>query len=215
MPVESGLVGFAAKPVFTPFESDMSLDDSQIMRQVQEGRFEPFDELVRRYRGALLRVAESKLGNAAWAEDAVQETFIAVFAARDTFNPSFAFRTWLWTILLNVCRRQLKRRARQPQSVPTHIAFASSSKLTSEEPVHHESGLTRAILNERDAKLREVLLKLPDAQADALRLRFFGGLQFQEIADAMDCSLNGAKMQVKKGLLALAETLRHEEGDER
>src|SRR5689334_21955984 len=141
----------------------MPLDDAQIMRLVQEGRFEPFDELVRRYRGPLLRVAESKLGNAAWAEDVVQETFLAVFAARDTFNPSFAFRTWLWTILLNLCHRQLKRSGRRRQEVSTQTAFASDGGAGQVEPVHHESGLSQALLAERDARLRELLRKLPEA----------------------------------------------------
>ena len=47
-------------------------------------------------------------------------------------------------------------------------------------------------------------------QADALRLRFFGGLTFPEIAAAMGCSEPGAKNRVKSGLLKLAEWLRPE-----
>lgn len=192
----------------------MSLDDAEIMRLVQNGELEPFDELVRRYRRALLRVAESKLGDAAWAEDVVQETFLAVFAARDTFNPSFAFRTWLWTILLNLCKRHLKRRGSRVRETSSYTAATSVGQNRTAEPVHHETGLSKALLAERDAKLHAVLRQLPDAQADALRLRFFGGLQFQEIAEAMGSSLNGAKMRVKHGLLSLAETLRKEEGEE-
>jgi DNA-directed RNA polymerase specialized sigma24 family protein len=46
-----------------------------------------------------------------------------------------------------------------------------------------------------------------------LRLRFFGGLKFQEIAAAMDCSLTTAKTRVKQGLLQLSEWLK--EGAER
>jgi sigma-70-like protein len=46
---------------------------------------------------------------------------------------------------------------------------------------------------------------LPTAQADALRLRFFGGLKFEEIADAMQCSLGTAKNRVRWGLMRLAD----------
>jgi RNA polymerase sigma-70 factor (ECF subfamily) len=51
------------------------------------------------------------------------------------------------------------------------------------------------------------LARLPAAQADALRLRFFGGLKFQEIADTMPCSLNTAKNRVRDGLARMAEML--------
>ena len=44
-------------------------------------------------------------------------------------------------------------------------------------------------------------------QADAIRLRFFGGLKFQEIADAMDCSLSTAKNRVRWGLTTISEKL--------
>ena len=94
----------------------MSSDDSQLMRQVQAGEFRSFDLLVERYRPALLRVAAGMLGDQGLAEDVVQETFLAVFAARHTFDPAFHFRTWLWTILLNFCRRHAARRGRANRS---------------------------------------------------------------------------------------------------
>src|SRR5690606_31307260 len=112
-------------------------DDAQIMQQVQGGEFELFEQLVARYRAPLVRVAASKLNDRALAEDAVQETFLAVFAARHTYDPRFAFRTWLWTILLNVCRRQLRKRQNRPQELSRSV-FGPSASLP--EPVIHEGG---------------------------------------------------------------------------
>src|SRR6516162_4317349 len=82
----------------------MDLDDTQLMRRIQAGEIELFDLLVERYRRPLLSVAWSKLGDRARAEDVVQETLLAAFASRATYNERFAFRTWVWTILLNLCR---------------------------------------------------------------------------------------------------------------
>jgi RNA polymerase sigma-70 factor (ECF subfamily) len=189
------------------------LDDVQIMQRVQRGQLELFDELVARYRGPLVRVAQSKLGDAGWAEDVVQETFLAVFAARDTFNPDFSFRTWLWTILLNLCRRQLKRNSNRRHEL-SDLTLESSGEAVS-QLLNHETGLSRAMLAERREALLARLGELPDAEADALRLRFFGGLQFDEIAQTMDSSVSGAKRRVKNGLLKLAASLVDEAGDER
>lgn len=57
---------------------------------------------------------------------------------------------------------------------------------------------------ERAELLEKSLERLPEPEADALRLRFFGDLKFQEIADTMQCSLGTAKNRVRKGLVRLA-----------
>lgn len=182
------------------------------MRGVQAGRLELFDQLVVRYRGPLLHVAWSKLGDRAWAEDVVQETFLAAFAARHTYLPEFSFRTWLWTILLNLCRRQWKQRAARPQETSSS-SFGGPRSFP--EPAYYDSGLSQLLGVEQREDLVTLLAKLPEPQADALRLRFFGGLQFAEIAQAMNSSVSGAKQRVKCGLQTLAQLFREREGDSR
>ena len=59
-------------------------------------------------------------------------------------------------------------------------------------------------------ELESLLARLPEAQADALRLRFFGELKFQEIADAMGCSLATAKNRVRWGLTTLSSMMQSE-----
>lgn len=189
----------------------MAADDAMIMQAVQRGDFDQFDLLVERYRLPLLRVAGSKLGDSTWAEDVVQEAFLAVFAARHTYNPQFAFRTWLWTILLNLCRRQLKRHHNQPRQTPQSQLSSGSSTRKPPEPVEWETGLSRLLQSERRERLTMLLNELPEPQGDALRLRFFGELKFAEIAEAMNSSISGAKRRVQTGLLALAEKLKAEE----
>lgn len=194
--------------------SDRILDDAQIMQRVSGGEFALFDQLVVRYRPALLRVAWSKLGDATRAEDIVQEAFLAAFAARKTFNPQFAFRTWLWTILLNLCRRQMKKQSAWPREyVRSEIGAQHQAALP--EPASHDSALQAVLVEERNEQLQRLLDRLSDVQADAIRLRFFGGLKFEEIAQTMQCSLSAAKVRVRTGLQKLAEQLPDAEGDSR
>lgn len=190
----------------------MSIDDAEIMRRVQAGEVEQFDLLVARYRAALLRVAVSKLGNAAWAEDVVQEALLAAYSARTSYKPEFSFRTWLWTILLNLCRRQWQRRASRPRehSVSQPLDWNVSGL---SEPTTAETGLAQALRTERRSQVHRLLLQLPESQADALRLRFLGELPFAEIALTMNSSVSAAKQRVKLGLTTLAEMLREREGD--
>lgn len=185
----------------------MSLDDQAIMRRVQRGEHELFNQLVCRYRERLHRVATSKLGDAVRADDAVQESLLAAFAARHTYDPTFAVSTWLWTILINVCRREMQRFQRRPAEI-ARASLGNMFENAALEPIDHQTGLTVLLLAERRAQVAALLDELPEAQADALRLRFFGGLQYHEIAQTMHSSVSGAKRRVHNGLLTLARRLR-------
>ncbi|MCA9071721.1 MAG: hypothetical protein KDA84_22495, partial [Planctomycetaceae bacterium] len=117
-------------------------------------------------------------------------------------------------ILLNLCRRQLKRHHNQPQQTPNSQLSSDSPTRKSPEPVEWETGLSRLLQSERREHLTMLLNELPEPQGDALRLRFFGGLKFSEIAEAMNSSVSGAKRRVQTGLFALAEKLKTEEQED-
>lgn len=183
----------------------MQLDDAEIMQRLQAGQLELFEVLVQRYRLPLLRAAWSKLGDPNWADDVVQETFLAVFTARHTYRSEFSFRTWLWTILLNLCSRQWKRQETRPREfLFSKLHRDSGTGASIPEPIHRQTGLAAVLGTERRQQLVEALSRLPEPQADALRLRFFGELKFSEIAQAMESSVSAAKVRVKHGLEALA-----------
>jgi RNA polymerase sigma-70 factor, ECF subfamily len=185
----------------------VSGDDRELMQRVQQGEFGCFDILVERYRSALLRVASGMLYDQALAEDVVQETFLAVFAARHTFNPAFHFRTWLWTILLNFCRRHRARQARRPQQL-VHSSLAPGEAPQPVEAATPETALAGLLERERGEQLQRLLDELPDVQADAIRLRFFAGLTYHEIGQSMGISVGGAKLRVRTGLAKLSRQLR-------
>lgn len=177
--------------------------DGQLIAAVLSGERECFAALVERYENALLRLARSRLGRRDWAEDVVQETFLCAYRWLATYDSKYSFRTWLWTILLNQCHRHYEKRMRQ---------VAGNQALASLTPAHaflsqEDDPEATLAAKERSQQLAEVLAELPEPQADALRLRFFGGLKFQEIADALGCSLTSAKTRVRFGLVKMAERM--------
>ena len=176
----------------------MMLDDVDIMLRVQAGETNLFAELVSRHQQKLLRFAISKLGNRSDAEDLVQDAFLAAFHARQSYSPSFAFSTWIWTITLNLARRSHRKKLHQETQIvqyqqgnPPRIAEAEAIETLLKE--------------EQSMQLDRWLSLLPEPQADAIRLRFFGNLRFADIAAAMDSSESGAKRRVKNGLTKLGE----------
>jgi RNA polymerase sigma-70 factor (ECF subfamily) len=172
------------------------MSDAAIIQQVLYGRTEAFNELVFRYQAALFRLAYTKLADVVLAEDVVQETFLAAFKSLHTYDSHYSFRTWLWTILLNQCRRQGQRQQKRAERELRQDNGLLAQDHSSNDP----SPPSQLIRKEQAEHLSTLLCQLPAVQADALRLRFFGELKFKEIADVMDCSLSSAKGRVKTGL---------------
>ena len=181
-------------------------DDQEIVRAVLDGDTDQFAVLVRRYHGPLLRLAENRLAQRDVAEDAVQDAFLAAYRSLSTYKPQFQFRTWLWTILLNQCRRHHGRAVRRN----SHSLLAVDADDLPADSAQQPPPVV-AMLRERNDLLQELMLQLPEVQADAIRLRFFGGLKYREIADAMQSSLSSAKQRVRHGLTTMSDLLRERE----
>ena len=87
-----------------------ALTDEQLMSRVGERQDEKaFNELysrhARRMMGFFLRAFRYDEDEAA---DACQETFLKVWQAAEQFNPTSAFRPWLYTIAYNLCRSRFR-----------------------------------------------------------------------------------------------------------
>ncbi|HEY1065834.1 MAG TPA: RNA polymerase sigma factor [Pirellulales bacterium] len=176
------------------------LSDEALMRLAQGPEPQRFGDLMRRHRAALLRTASQRLGRFGSPEDVVQETFLAAFRARATYQPAWSVRAWLWTILLNQCKAVWAKQAKQ---AARNEGYANRDDLAFDSPPADAAVEAR----EERRLLDEQLERLPTDVAWALRLRFFGGMKFQEIAETMNCSLGTAKNRVRAGLESLSRAL--------
>ncbi|MEW4489627.1 RNA polymerase sigma factor [Thalassoglobus sp. JC818] len=169
------------------------------MKRVQAGETSLFTLLVNKYHERLMRFALSKLQVETDAEDVVQEAFLAAYHSRQSYSPEFEFSTWIWTITLNLTRNFRKK---ESQERTRQVEYVVRTNSTIESDTRPEQFL---LDREQSAQITVWLDQLPEPQSDAVRLRFFGELSYEEIALAMDCSLSGAKRRVKLGLIKLSE----------
>ena len=175
--------------------------EGELIESARGGDASAFDRLLAPYRGPLYRLALHRLADAEAAEDVVQETFLCVYRYLASYDSRLSFRTWLWTIHLRQCGRWAKGRAKGEGVASADPSTLAATDLREERP--------DVICERRDqsALLREALERLPAKQADALRLRFFAGLTFPEIARSLGCSELTAKNRVRAGLTALSGSL--------
>ena len=125
------------------------------------------DELEALYRNrfeVFARVAASVTGDAERARDVVQEAFATAVRKRRAFRSDGPLEAWVWRIVLNAARSDLRR------SIPA-VAY--------NEP-HAANGHP-----ERDAELRVALARLPERQRTAVFLRYYADLDYAAIGEAL------------------------------
>src|ERR1041384_5622663 len=84
--------------------------DAVLLARLRRGEGAAFEELVERHGRPLYRLALGILGNAADAEDAVQETFAGAFEGAGRFRGEASIRTWLAQILVRQAARVRRKR---------------------------------------------------------------------------------------------------------
>jgi RNA polymerase sigma-70 factor, ECF subfamily len=142
-----------------------------------------FEAVVREHHAKILALCLSILRDRASAEDAAQDAFLKAYRAFDKFQGKAALSTWLYRIATNRCLDLLRERARRKTE-----PLAEAGK-------EEGSGLETA----------DLLSRLPDEQRAALALREVQGLSYEEIADALGCSVDAVKGRLKRA----RESLRH------
>ena len=83
--------------------------DEQLVEDSLAGSALAFSQLVERYQERLLRYLVTRSGNRADAEDAVQDTFISAYRYLYSYNPRWAFSTWIYRIAIRNAARQTNR----------------------------------------------------------------------------------------------------------
>ena len=86
------------------------MNTTELVIKAKKGDSEAFGELYSIYRSDLYRYALYLLGNSSDAEDAVQSAIIQAWKNLPRLNKSASFRSWLFKILTNVCKKMLSKR---------------------------------------------------------------------------------------------------------
>jgi RNA polymerase sigma-70 factor (ECF subfamily) len=169
-----------------------------------------FDELVRRCHRQAYNVAYRMAGNHADAEDLTQEAFVRAYRFFDRYNRRMPFENWLYRILSNVFIDELRRRPKarlqsldQPlQSVdgPGDVLLELPDSSGDPERLTCEAQL--------EEPLQKALDALPAEFKQAVILADIEGLSYEEIAEAMGCSLGTVRSRLHRGRKALRNRIR-------
>lgn len=175
-------------------------EESVWLDEARQGDKNAFGKLVGAYQGPIFNLAYRMLGNAGEAEEAAQEVFIRAYTRLETYKPNHKFSTWMLSIASNYCIDLLRKRRALLLSIdeplPPHPALMSDRNLGPE---------AQAVDRDRKDLVQGLLAELPEDYREAVVLRYWYELSYDEIAEVMDTTVSAIKSRLFRARRQLAE----------
>jgi RNA polymerase sigma-70 factor, ECF subfamily len=174
------------------------LPDGALIRLVARRDADAFETLYHRYARPVFGLALRRLGDRMRAEDAVQETFAAVWRSARTYKPERgAGAPWLYAVARNAIVDRSRTRSEPPSEAPD---------VASNEPGPAE----RAEASYISWRVHRALESLAQNERDVIELAYYGGLSQSEVADFLGIPLGTVKTRTRAALGRLADLLEGE-----
>jgi len=179
--------------------------DREMIARIGRGDQSAFDALYDRLSGPLYSLALRMLGDAADAQEALQDVFLQIWSRAGAYDPQQS-SVFSWSVLLTRSRviDRLRARGRRLRVLvdveedPTEAADASTA----------ESVADTVNKDDEAVRVRSILNNLPSEQREVIELAFFTDLTHHEIATRLGQPLGTVKARIRRGLLKLRERLR-------
>ena len=192
------------------------------MEALRAGDERAFEQLVRMYQAALLRVAQIYVSSRAVAEEVVQETWLPVLNGIDRFEGRSSLKTWIFRILANRAKTRAQRDSRtipfsalrRPDTVPEPAVDADRFNDPEHQrwPGHWASPPTawpeeQLVADETLRVIGDAIEQLPASQRAVITLRDVQGWSAEEVCNALELTetnqrvlLHRARSKVRRAL---------------
>ena len=163
--------------------------DAQAVGAVLAGRTEAYAVLVRRYQDVLFAHAVRMVGSRDEAADLVQSAFVRGFRRLSSCREPARVGGWLFSILANECRDQVRDRRRGDLSLETLPALHDRGASSPERDAHAE---------EVRGRVQAALDRLEPDQREAFVLKHVEGRSYEEMESLLGASVSALKMRVHR-----------------
>lgn len=153
---------------------------ARLLQRSQAGDPAAVEAVVQTFRPDLIRLAGAILIDPAEAEEAAQDALVAALNALDDYHGRAAFKTWLFSIAINVCRRRLRKQRGRER---LNRALQALYRLAGGPPADPEEALIR---DETRTAVRRAVEALGEKHRLPVILFYDHELSIAEIAETLD-----------------------------
>lgn len=192
--------------MYSQANGDIAISVDRVVAGAITGDADAVESLLRTHHPSVFRICYRMMGNREDAQDAAQEALVRMLQNLGAFDTSRPFMPWLYSITLNVCRDQLRRRKRhqaQPLDAESADTLANAVDVRDQIAANDELAQMEAALQ----------LLLPKERA-AIVLRDIEGLDTDEVATIMNTRAATVRSHICRGRTKLKlyrERMRREE----
>ncbi|HVL90689.1 MAG TPA: sigma-70 family RNA polymerase sigma factor [Actinomycetota bacterium] len=163
-----------------------------------------FDRIVERYEKRVWAVCLRMCGDPDDARDAAQDTFVTAFRSIGSFRGDAQLSTWLHRIAVNASLDVLRKRGRNKSQPVEDVPEIASDEAGPEE---------QAVRASRAAAVHAALTRLSEEHRTVIVLHDLQGLQYPEVAEALDVPVGTVKSRLHRARTEMARLLGHLKDD--
>jgi RNA polymerase sigma-70 factor (ECF subfamily) len=187
---KSGNLSKSSQPRTTVGRTRHDLEDAELVNQCRAGDKAAFGQLVTKYRHKAYAIVYAMVQNEQDARDLAQEGFLHAWGAIHRFKGRSSFYTWLYRIMRNVAVDSLrKKRIYADGQFDERIAAANI--IPDAETAPSAAPLPAKELQRKEIRqqINEAIAQLPPVHRTVIVLKEFECLQYNEIAEILQCSI--------------------------
>ena len=166
-------------------------EESALILELKQNNPEVVDQVVDRFSKPLFAFIMRMIDDQATAEDIFQDTWIRVIRNIGTFRGDCRFSTWLFQIALNLCRNQMRRKARR-----SFVGIEEASNLADDPGVDGMKIL-------QAQKVRRLVASLPPKMREVIVLRYYHNKTDVEIAEVTGLPPGTVKSRIHRATALL------------
>ena len=169
-------------------------DDQQLVDRIQAGESRELNSLIRRWETNVLNLAWRIMGDRESALDIRQKTFLRVCHALPDFDYRASFSTWIYRIVVNICRDEIRTRQSRDRMMENY------QKNTNTDSFMYD-------YDEQDHELKQsiidAVMSLPFNVREAVILRHYHGLTFSQMSEILEVPTTTLSYRTLQGLKQL------------
>jgi len=182
------------------------LNDSALLRQYRSGDRNAISQLIERHSRRVRNYIRMMVKDQDLAEDIFQETFIKVVRVIDEgrYCDNGKFLSWVLRIAHNQVIDYFRNQRQNKSLTESDAGYNVLGTLQFADRTIEDAIVSEQI--ERD--IRSLIKLLPEEQREVVRMRYFAGLSFKEIAEQTGVSINTALGRMRYALINLRKLIK-------